>query len=332
MLVLDTLDNLPRRGLGHLVLTLGAFDGIHLGHQTILSQLKAAAVISGSRSAVFTFQEHPQNVLNPENPRTILTSYRHKLLLLKRLGIEVCITPHFNKRFARLSPQSFVEGILIKKLRVKKVIIGSDARFGHKQAGDVELMSHFAHQYGFGFEMIPSVSKGTHVVKSTLVRQFVKEGQLVAARRLLGAPYSILARVVKGSGRGRKLGYPTANLDAELEVLPPQGVYAIRIREVEVVSRKKGPSALDVNENTGKWHPGVLNLGIRPTFDSGDARIVPEAHILKFHKDLYGKTVEVQFLKKIRNERRFSNANELLLQIAKDIEKVDNWLNSNRLC
>jgi riboflavin kinase/FMN adenylyltransferase len=320
MIVLTRLCDLSQEEFPRLVLTLGAFDGIHLGHQRVLARVVEEARKIRGTPALLTFQEHPQKVLRPEARIRILTSFRHKLSLIREAGIRLVLALRFDLAFSRFSPREFVARILVDRFHVTKVILGHDARFGHGREGDAEIMAKLAGEHGFEFEAVPPVRKGRLAVKSTLIRRLIERGDFNRAEKLLGRPYSVMCGVVKGKRRGRVLGFPTANLDPHGEVLPPHGVYAVKVRIVRFKKIHRKGGFLEVAEvhNTGS-RPGVLNLGTRPTFDFRRARPLPEVHVLEFSGNLYGKEVEVEFVRKLREEKRFPDPASLARQISRDV-------------
>lgn len=328
MILATDLAGFPAKRFSKLVLALGVFDGVHLGHQSILRKVRAEARKIGGQTALLTFREHPQNILTPKAKTDLLTSFWHKLALMEAQGLDLCVALHFSPRFSKLSPEEFVRQILLRKLQVKTVILGHDSRFGHKREGDAKLMSQFALKYGFKYAVVPPLKKAGMTVSSTRIRRLIAAGDLTLAAHLLGRNYSVNATVVRGSGRGRKLGFPTANLDLHSEVLPPDGVYAVRVTPVEfkIPKSARGFSRFRVkrqgifsSSSTQGW-PGVLNLGTRPTFYPQAKGRVAEAHLLGFKGNLYGHTVEVEFLKRLRNEMKFPSPAALQRQILKDIK------------
>jgi len=321
MILATDLRGFPAKRFPKLVLALGVFDGVHLGHCAIFKKVRAEARKIRGKAILLTFREHPQNVLTPKSKTDLLTSFWHKLELVEKEGIDLCVALHFSPSFSKLSPEEFVRRILLQKLRVKGVILGHDSRFGHQREGDAALMAKFARKYGFKYAVVPPVRKAGGTVSSTRIRHLIAKGDLALASRLLGRNYSVSATVVRGSGRGHKLGFPTANLDPHNEVLPPDGVYAARVRPVEfrTIALGRGLSRLVVMRHTKAW-PAVLNLGIRPTFQQGAVFRVPEVHILRFKGSLYGQTVEVEFLERLRDEKKFSTPAALQKQILLDIQ------------
>ncbi|MCX5716668.1 MAG: riboflavin biosynthesis protein RibF [Candidatus Omnitrophica bacterium] len=259
------------------VVAIGIFDGVHLGHKKILKAVKKEAGAKKGTSVVLTFNPHPKKVLDL---------------------IVACVLD-FNTAFAAHKAQDFVKDILVKRLGVDTVIIGSDFRFGRNKTGDIKLLKALGGKYGFSVKGIPFFKAGNAAVSSTRIRSAVIKGRFKEAQKLLGRPVSILGTVVKGSGRGKFLGCPTANIKAHHEAIPPKGIYAVYVMY------------------KGKKHKGVLNIGLRPTFEER-ANPVIEAHIFGFSGDIYGKDIEVVFIKKLRREKRFSKKEELIKQIKID--------------
>lgn len=326
MIVAYDLEAFPSRHFRGLVLTLGTFDGVHRGHVRVLDRVRTEARKCGAFSAVLTFREHPTAVLHPGASKLLLTSFLHKLALIGRAGIDLCLVPHFDRSFSRMGPEEFVKKVLVDKLRVKKVILGHDARFGCGRTGDTGMMASLAAKYGFCFSVVHELKRGKRAVKSTRVRKVVSEGGLREASRLLGRPFSVLAKVVKGDRRGRKLGFPTANLYLENEILPPFGVYAVRVRPVELKLAPKKNHLWKLKLRKGRTtFRGLMNWGLRPTFAHEAGHAVAEVHLVGFRGDLYGKVLEVVFLRRLRGERKFSSPESLNRRIRKDIEEAENF-------
>jgi len=323
MIIIRDLKNIPPKGFERIVLTLGAFDGVHRGHKKILSKVRRDALRMKCRSAVLTFREHPQVVLNPSAPKLLLTSYRHKLALIASEKIDICFVPHFSEALSGMGAEDFVRKILVGKMRVRKVVLGHDARFGKGREGDIVRMQAFAKKYGFLFSVVRELKYNGRPVKSTRVRQDVTAGHLSEARKLLGRPFSVLTEVIHGDHRGRKLGFPTANLLLQNEILPPFGVYAVCLSETNIRWSQGGkmPEAIRFGKASRKWR-GVMNWGIRPTFAHEAGNAVAEVHLPGFSGNLYGKRVEVEFLEKIREEKRFKGPEELNREIQRDIARA----------
>lgn len=296
---------------GPLALTIGNFDGVHRGHQAMLARLSEQARALELRMAVLTFEPHPREVFTPQSAPTRLTSLREKLELLAAHGVEHVHVARFNAAFAALSPAAFIDGVLLRGLHARSVLVGDDFRFGARRAGDFALLREAAAWHGFELEAMPTVEQGGIRVSSSAVREALFNSDLARAGALLGRPYSISGRVVHGEKLGRKLGFATANVRMCHNRPPLLGIYAVRTHGI-------AGHALD----------GVASLGIRPTVsDSG--RAVLEVHLFDFSANLYGRHLRVEFLHKIRDEEKYAGLETLRLQIARDCESAKNYLASN---
>ena len=293
-----------------LILTFGNFDGIHLGHQRLLEAVMDRAHKTGGLAAAFTFREHPQSVLQPNRPPELLMSPEQKIFLFEKMGLDTCLVIPFTIEFSRQAAPQFVEQILVGTLKAKEIFLGSSARFGEGRKGDAALMKSLSSPLGFRFEEVPPVIVGGETVSSSKIRQFVKAADFEKARQGLGHDYSLFCRVVRGAGRGKALGYPTANLEIGKTLFPPQGVYAVSV----CIMKKKGNSLAE----DGRFR-GVLNYGTRPTF-GGESAAVAEVHLLGFQGELYGETLDIAFQCRIRPEKTFSGPEELRRQIQEDIQ------------
>jgi riboflavin kinase/FMN adenylyltransferase len=283
-------------------LAIGVFDGVHLGHQQVIGQARDDARACGGMSVVLTFDPHPMRVLQPQKAPLLLTSTEHKLALIGKLGVDACLLVTFDKPFSRMPPEQFIDLVARYARQLQEICVGTRFRFGRDRTGDVHLMEALAPKYGFVAREIKSVKLGDEMISSTAIRRHVQGGELDRAAAMLGRSFSILGTVEPGDQRGRQLGFPTANLDPHDEVLPPDGVYAVRVIVGE-----------------GQFG-GVVNIGVRPTFVGVKARRVLEVHILDFAGDLYAQDVEVCFLTKLRDERKFDSVDALKKQIVADIE------------
>jgi riboflavin kinase/FMN adenylyltransferase len=278
--------------------TIGVYDGVHLGHQHVLRSLRA----SGLPVAVATFREHPVRIIAPELAPPLLTTVTQRLELLADLGVSAAALIEFNDEFRRLDAEEFVEEILVAVLRARRVSVGRGFRFGFQQLGDVELLRSLGERHGFAVDDVDILEEGVPV-RSTVIRALLKEGHAAAARRLLGRPFRLTGKVVPGDQRGRRIGFPTANLEvSDNLIVPGSGVYAVRI-------------AWD-----GGIHPCVVNIGKRPTF--GGTESVVEAHVLDFDGDLYGKTIVVDFIERLRSEQKFNGIEALVTAIGNDVVKA----------
>lgn len=290
-----------------LVIAVGNFDGVHLGHQKILKRVTESAVALKATPAVFTFQEHPQKTLKPGlPPPEIITSQDFKMRLLERAGIEIVFAVSFDEKFSRIEAEDFVRKVLIEKLDVKKLCLGYNAHFGFERKGNPAFMKKNAAAFGIEFEEIGPVEIAGEVVSSSRIRKLLREGNLSEIEKCLGRPYGILGKVVEGDGRGKTLGFPTANLELSVPVILPYGVYAAEVREAETA------------KNVWK---GVLNYGLRPTFGKTPQPVL-EIHILDFAGSLYGHTLEVLLKQQLRPEMKFQGPEALKEQISADISKA----------
>jgi len=279
---------------------IGIFDGVHRGHQYLIKLMLTSARRLGARPIVITFFPHPAHVLRPDLKLGYLTSLDDRFRLLSDLGVDVCLVIGFNRSFAKIQPQKFIKDILVKELGVKAVFVGEDFRFGKDRSGDVALFQRLGPLYGYEMHAVSALKQGRTIISSTRIRKLVGEGKLNEAARLLGRGVSISGAVVKGSARGKRLGFPTANIAYEADILPPKGVYIVKV----LLGKKK--------------YLGLANIGTRPSFEKQISKLHLEAHILDFSKNIYGQRLEVEFLKKIRNEKKFASPQELVRQIQKD--------------
>ena len=285
-------------------LTIGNFDGVHLGHRALLARLGAAARARALLPAALTFEPHPREYFAPESAPARLSTLREKLELIAADGVDyVCVAP-FNARLAALSAEDFIERVLLDALRVRHLIIGDDFRFGADRRGDFALLKAAGEQHGFTVEAMDSVVCAGERVSSSAVRDALARGELERAERLLGRPYAIDGRIVHGQKLGRRLGFATANILIKHERPPLSGVFAV-----------------EVDGLAGSPQAGVANLGLRPSVDNR-MRPLLEVHLLDFDRDIYGTHLSVRFLHKLRDETRFSGLDALRAQIARDVEEA----------
>jgi len=288
------------------VLTLGNFDGLHLGHQKILKKVLGRAKKLALPSVVYTFEPHPLKVVSPGKSPPLIISLEDKLKLLGSFGIGYCVLARFTKEFAGKHPGEFVEEVLVKKISAKEVWVGHDFSFGRGKLGTVGYLKKLGGLFNFRVFVIAPHKISGGVVSSSRVRELIKKGNVAGAARLLGRNFSLNGRVVRGRVMGQKLGFPTANLSTRNELIPKEGVYAGRV------------------SFNGGCRLGVINIGKAPTFGRG--KTVIEVHILDFAGSIYGKDIRVWFAERIRDEVRFGSGEELSRQIKKDIEKARNIL------
>ena len=284
------------------IVTIGVFDGVHVGHQAVIKRAVKKARSYGLKSIVVTFDPHPLKVLDPLHFIPSLISLDHRIGLIKKSGIDEVFVLKFNKRMANISPERFVEDVIIKRMHAREIVVGKDFYFGKGASAGVEKLREIAEKRSVKVEIVKPVRKSSRIVSSTIIRRLVLEGRIREAEQLLGRSYSILGTVVSGTKLARKLGYPTANVNPHHEAIPPSGVYVVKIK------------------SGGRTYGGVMNIGVRPTFyDHGhDKEPTIEVHIFNFHKKIYGKDLEIRFVRKIRDERKFKTKDRLIEQIEKD--------------
>jgi len=277
--------------------TIGMYDGVHRGHQRVLAELRAAD--PDLPLAVVTFQDHPAIVLHPEDAPLLLTSIEQRLELLEANGADVVAVIDFDDRFRHTEAATFVEQVLVRALQARVVAVGDDFRFGYRLGGDVTLLEALGQVHGFEVRRVGIFEDG-EPVRSTAIRRVLADGDVATAWRMLGRPYQLRGRVVAGDGRGKTIGFPTANLDIDPRMfVPASGVYAVEC----------GPG--------DTRRPGVVNIGVRPTF--GGTESVVEVHLLDYDGDLYGQELQVDFWAWIREERKFPDVDALVAQITSDV-------------
>ncbi len=286
-------------------LAIGFFDGVHLGHQQIIRQTVADARQHEAASLVVTFDNHPNTIVAPDRAPLLIYSLPQKMRTLESLGVDVLLLIHFDKAFSEQTGVQFITSLVKDLGGVKSLCVGADFTFGHKRSGNVALLKKLGEQFKFTVHGAAAVALDGNAVSSTRIRETVRAGNLDAASQMLGRAYSLAGRVVKGDKLGHELGFPTANLDVTGLVLPPGGVYAVHatIR--------------------GQTHRAALNIGYRPTLQSAAPQLRVEAHLLNFHGELYGEEMEIVFVAKLRDEKKFASMAELKAQIARDIVDVE---------
>jgi riboflavin kinase/FMN adenylyltransferase len=300
MRIYGSLDALPDPPL-EPVATMGNFDGLHRGHQALLGRLQEEAKRLGAETMVITFYPHPRNVLKPEEPVPLLMSLKERVRRLYQLGIDHTLVLPFDEDLAEMTHKEFVDGVFWDKLRIQGMVVGPNMRFGHQRLGDVAFLQSEGRRLGFGVGLFDPIMAGSRRISSSGIRDAIGRGDLETAAHLLGRYHRVVGMVVQGDQRGRELGFPTANLDSDGGMLPPFGVYAGWAEEVDA---------------PGTW-PAVVNIGVRPTVDdSGLLKI--EAHLLGFEGDLYGKTMALGLVQRIRAELAFDSVAELGRQIKRD--------------
>jgi len=304
MLFFTSLSDIPA-DFGPSAVTIGKFDGLHTGHRSVLRAVHDAAQKAGLTSTVLTFDRNPLSLLAPERCPDPLVSNGQKRELLADAGIDATVMLPFDRAFSRQSAQQFVQNILVDTLHARIVFVGADFRFGARGAGNVDVLQELGSALGFRVNVVEAMTlDGTHRVSATRIRQLLDSGDVAAAARLLGRPHAVRGTVVRGEQRGRALGFPTANLSPKLEgFIPADGVYAGLLRV------------------DGQSLPAAISVGNNPTFDGVPERQV-EAHVLDRDLDLYGKTVEVSFISRIRGMEKFTGIDSLVAQIGRDVSQV----------
>lgn len=292
------------------IVTIGNFDGIHLGHQAILRTVTRRAADLHGEAVVYTFDPHPRKVLRPDSAPGLLTTLDQKMELLERAGVDAVVVEPFTLEFAHTDAEVFIRECLHRRIRPVEVYVGYDFHFGRDRAGSMRLLTELGPRLGFSVTIIPEVRVDEGDVNSTRIRRLLADGLPEIAARMLGRPYAVRGRVARGDARGRDLGFPTANLDPESEVLPAPGVYAGHLRLLD----DGDPAAETVL-------PAVTNVGRRPTFKEG-TEVLAEAHAIDWSGDLYGRRVEVSFLLRLREERKFPDVEALRRQIAADVDEA----------
>jgi riboflavin kinase/FMN adenylyltransferase len=275
------------------VVALGVFDGVHRGHRRILKAAVHKARSIAGTSVVLTFWPHPQK-------QASLYSLEHRLRLIAELGIDICGVINFTPHFAAVPAEDFIKDILAKRIGAQYVYVGKDFRFGQKAQGDLDLLRKMGKEHGFRARGINIIKVNGRAISSTLIRRLIRQGKIKQAEKLLSRPVSILGTVIKGSAVGRILGFPTANIDPHHEVIPAAGIYAVRIIF------------------KGKRLKGACYIGNRPSLELKNKKVNIEAHIFNFKKNIYGKYLEIQFVKRVRPDRKFSSLKLLTGQIRKD--------------
>ena len=302
-MICRSLDQVPG-DFGPCVITIGNFDGVHIGHRAILGKVKALASKNGWASAAMTFDPHPTKLVAPARAPKLLTTVDERAQLIEAEGIEKILVLPFTEKVALLAPEEFVRQILVEKLKVRTVLVGDNFRFGHKAAGDRRTLEELGRKYGFAAEVIGAVRWRGRSISSSEIRRLIESGQPSLACRMLGRPYALSGAVVSGQGIGSKQTVPTLNLDAKAEVLPKPGVYVTRTRDRRAAR---------------EW-PSITNVGYRPTFNGQGLTI--ETYLLAPLEGAPPAEIQVEFLRWVREERKFENAEALKQQIFRDVGRA----------
>ena len=288
-----------RKRLKNTVLAIGVFDGVHRGHQALIQGAVERARALGGEAMVMTFRPHPVHVVHPEIDLPYIVSLPHRLKLIEDLGVDTCIIVHFTKRFSQLSPQKFIQRYLAAHIKPKEIFVGDDFRFGQNRSGTIDYFREAGRRWGFIVNIVSAVKGGEDKIGSSIIRRLISEGKLEQAHRLLGRRVSVMGRVVQGCGRGRRLGFPTANIHVGEAILPPLGAYAVEVRIGE------------------KIFNGMANVGCRPSFQKGRPVNI-ETHLFDFSGSFYQKEIVIRFIKKIRDEKIFPSKEIFIKQLTKD--------------
>jgi riboflavin kinase/FMN adenylyltransferase len=288
---------------GPLFLAIGVFDGVHRGHQAVISTSAEHARAANGTPVVVTFDPHPEKVLRPERAPHLLTATAHKIALIRDLGVEHLLIINFDKSFAATEPEVFVQELVKHSKPLREICVGHEWAFGKNRRGNLELLKKLGEQFNFNVVGIPPVRVNGELISSTTIRRAIEAGDLQKAAAMLDREYTILGTVVRGDNLGKKIGFPTANLSAHSEQFPPNGVYVAEAK-------------LD-----GIVYPGVVNLGNRPTVSSDKQRVL-EIHLLNFERDIYGNELELHFLRYLRPEKKFDSIEALTRQIEADVAQA----------
>ena len=302
MQLIENLEDI-KSAFNNAVITIGNFDGVHIGHQALFHEVIERADAIGGTSIAMTFEPHPIRVLKQNGDPPLITLYDQKVELINKSGIDVLLVVPFNKEFAAITAKEYILDILLKRIGARVIVVGEDYTFGKNREGNLNLLRSYAEALDIQVvvvDWIPIANQGGSRISSTRIRQLVMDGKVRDAQKLLGRHYQIKGEVVTGRDRGGKLlGFPTANINLHDELCPKPGVYAVTV------------------ESMGRSHQGVANIGYSPTFD--DHEFTVEVHILDFDNDIYGQEIRVNFIQRIRDEIKFSNIDELSDQITKDV-------------
>jgi len=310
MQIIRGTKNIPGPG-PYPVLTIGNFDGVHLGHQIIFRRVAEIAKEHQGTGIVFTFEPHPLKIIAPEKVPPLLTNFRKKMELIAQCGIDQVICADFNQTFADQHPRDFAENILVGKIGVQEIVVGYDYAFGRGREGTVAYLKKMGEEFGFKVHVIDPVEFNGHRVSSSFVRELIEEGDVTRARDFLGRYYSIQGPVIHGYKTGRGIGFPTANIDTTKVQIPATGVYAVYVL------------------SEGQVYSGVVNIGFNPTFNRDTLSV--EVHIFDFGETIYGEEIEITFIERIRGEIQFESAEALVAQIEKDIATAKTILSRHSL-
>ena len=287
-------------------IAIGVFDGVHRGHQKIIEHLLQDAEHHRAKSLVVTFEPHPDKILKPKENRPILMSLAHRIRTLEKMGVKEVLVIRFTKKIAKISHKDFLYKLLLGELGMKALSVGKDFRFGFLGLGDDKFLRYESKRAGFALSLVAPLRYQAEIISSTRIRRLIEEGSLKKTEKMLGRPVSVYGTVVRGRGRGRSIGFPTANLNPHHETLPPGGVYAAW------------------GDLDGRRLKGVIHIGERPTFRDHEKSL--EVHFFNFHQNIYGRELELEFVRRLRGTERFKNKESLIEAIEKDAKKALNIL------
>jgi len=310
MLVYRSLDQIAAP-LCNPAVTIGNFDGVHLGHREIFRKLKKAAAEIGGVSVVITFDPHPLKIFSAAKPITLINTLDEKITLIEASGVDFLVIIPFDAAFAAIPAADFVERILVQKIGLKRLIIGYDYAFGRNREGDVSLLRRMGEQFSFTVEELQPITAGNSIYSSSLIRRMIADGAVAEVVGFLGRNFSLAGKVVRGHNRGKSLGFPTANIITDKELIPADGVYAVKVRI------------------TDRFYDAACNIGMNPTFSSGSRSI--EVFIFDFADELYGQDIRIYFFERLRGEECFASAQHLAEAIARDVDRCRAILASTQL-
>ena len=288
-------------------LAIGMFDGVHLGHQKVLQNAINAASQSNAISVAVTFDQHPANIISPKNAPSLIQTQAQRNRSIELLGVDAILIIKFNEAFSRKSGKSFIQELAQGFGSIHSISVGNDFMFGHNRDGNFQLLQKLSQELNFLTYGLQPVKLNGQIVSSTRIRSALINGKIDDAKQMLGRKFSIEGPVVKGDGKGREIGFPTANIDTKNLILPPNGVYA------------------SYTKFNGKTHKSLLNIGVRPTIIKPNPSIQVEAHILKFNENIYDQVIDIELIDKLRNEMKFESIEELKKQISCDIENAKSF-------
>lgn len=308
------LENTKELDISPSIATIGFFDGVHLGHQFLISNIIKQGKAAQLKTIVITFDRHPRQVLHADYQPQLLSSLEEKLEKLQKTAVDNIVVLHFTKELAALSAQNFMKSVLKEQLNVRKLVMGYDNRFGHDKTETFDDYVHFGKELGIEVIKDTALLVENSSVSSSVIRRHIEEGDIRTANRCLGEAYTISGNVVSGYQNGRKLGFPTANVDTSetFRLIPTPGVYAVTVKTTD----------------DGATYGGMLNIGIRPTFNGREQSM--EVNLFGFEGDLYGKKLEVAFIERIREERKFGSTDELAAQLSKDRKDIEKILKTEK--